>query len=119
MSISPISAGSQNAFEVSQLQSSQDLPGDQALQTKEAFQDFVAGTFFKMMLKSLRSTQGEVAYIGGGQAEQSFRGQLDQQIAEDLAREHGDAFAAPLYPNFRSYLDKKQSAEGVQLDHLA
>ncbi len=119
MSTSPVSATSQKAFEVSQLQSKQNLPGGQDLQTKEAFQDFVAGTFFKMMLKSLRSTQGEVAYIGGGQAEQSFRGQLDQQIAEDLAREHGDAFAAPLYPNFRSYLDKKQPAEGVQLDHLA
>ncbi len=119
MSISPISASSQNAFEVSQLQSKQNVPNDQALKTKEAFQDFVAGTFFKMMLKSLRSTQGTVEYIGGGQAEQTFRGQLDQQIAEDLAREHGEAFSAPLYPNFRSYLDGKRPAEGVQLDHLA
>ncbi len=119
MSISPISAASKNAFEVSQLQSKQNLPDEQAIRTKEAFQDFVAGTFFKMMLKSLRSTQGEVAYIGGGKAEQTFRGQLDQRIAEDLAREHGDAFAAPLYPNFRSYLDRKHATEGLQLDHLA
>ncbi len=119
MSISSVSAVTRNGMAVSQLQSGQNVPDEQAIQTKQAFQDFVAGTFFKMMLKSLRSTQGEVAYIGGGQAEQTFRGQLDQQIAEELAREHGEAFSAPLYPNFRSYLDGKQLVQGNRLDHLA
>ncbi|HUG89523.1 MAG TPA: rod-binding protein [Planctomycetaceae bacterium] len=66
----------------------------------QAFQDFVAGTFFQQMLKALRKTQGQAAYFHGGQAEQIFQGQFDQQIAEDLARDHGAAFAEPLFNSF-------------------
>ena len=67
---------------------------------RQTFQDFVAGTFYQQMLRTLRKTQGEAAYFHGGQAEQVFQGQLDQQIAEDLAREHGAAFAEPLFNSF-------------------
>jgi flagellar protein FlgJ len=65
-----------------------------------AFQDFVAGTFYQQMLRTLRKTQGQPAYFHGGQAEQIFQSQLDQQIAEDLARDHGAAFAEPLFNSF-------------------
>ena len=69
--------------------------------TKEAFQDFVAGTFYKQMLKSLRQSHDKPAYFHGGQAEEMFRSQLDQQVAEDLARTQGAAFADPLYDSFQ------------------
>ncbi len=90
-----------------------------SLETKQAFQNFVAGTFFKQMLKSLRSGQGEIQYLGGGQAEKMFRGQLDQQLAEDLAKDHGAHFAAPLYPNFENYRQARQAELGGQLNHFA
>jgi len=67
---------------------------------KQAFQDFVAGTFYKQMLKSLRKTQRPAAYFNGGQAEKIFQGQMDQQIAENLAHDHGAAFADPLFQTF-------------------
>ena len=76
-----------------------------AVQTEEAFRDFVGETFFGMMLKSLRTTQGETAYFNGGQAEEMFRGQLDQTIASQLAKSHGDDIAGPMYGAFKRGLD--------------
>lgn len=73
--------------------------------TRKAFQDFVAGTFFKQMLKALRSGQDKPAYLHGGQAEEMFQSQLDQQVAEDLAKNHGSAFSDSLYESFRTQLD--------------
>ena len=75
---------------------------------KDAFQDFVAGTFYKMMLKSLRSTEQKNPYFDGGYAEEVFKGQLDQQIAEDLAKEHGDVFSDKL---FQVYTDNFRAAQ--------
>ena len=75
------------------------------VQTEEAFRNFVGETFFGMMLKSLRTTQGETAYFNGGQAEEMFRGQLDQTIAARLAESHGDAIAGPMYGAFQRGLD--------------
>jgi len=74
---------------------------DQQTNVKEAFRDFVGGTFYQQMLKSLRkSTTGKAAYMNGGKAEEMFRGQLDQQIADDLARSHGGNVADSLYDAF-------------------
>jgi len=87
--------------------------------TQQAFQDFVAGTFYKQMLKALRSTQQSVQYMDGGQAEQAFRSQLDQQISEDLARSHGDVFAEGLYDGFQRRLEKANGPPGSQLDYFA
>lgn len=75
-------------------------PTGQEQDVKQAFQDFVAGTFYKQMLKSLRKTQRPPAYFHGGQAEKIFQGQMDQQIAENLAHDHGAAFADPLFQTF-------------------
>ncbi len=72
-------------------------PSERELETREKFQEFVAGTFYKQMLKSLRSTQGKPAYFHGGQAEEVFRSQLDQHITDDLARSRGGSFADPLF----------------------
>ncbi|TWT59952.1 rod-binding protein [Rubinisphaera italica] len=87
--------------------------------TKKAFQKFVASTFYKQMLKALRSTQQTVQYMDGGQAEQAFRSQLDQQISEDLAENHGAAFSDSLYESFRNNLDAKQAQAGSKINYLA
>ena len=79
-------------------------PDPEKLKVREAFQDFVAGTFYMQMLKSMRKMHGKAAYLHGGQAEQIFQGQLDQQIAEDLARNQGAAFADPLFQAFEQRL---------------
>jgi Rod binding domain-containing protein len=70
---------------------------------KSNFQDFVAGTFYKEMLKSLNKMHGKPAYLDGGQAEKIFRGQLDQQLAEDLAKTHGSQFSDALYQDFLNH----------------
>ena len=64
-----------------------------APQTEAAFEDFVGNTFFSQMLKALRSTQQEVAYLGGGQAEKTLQSQFDQMLVDRLADEHGGDFA--------------------------
>ncbi len=75
--------------------------------TKEAFQDFVAGTFFKEMFKALRSTESELPYIGGGQAEKIFREQMDTYLSESMAKSHGGMFSDGLYETFQSQLDTR------------
>ena len=68
--------------------------------TREAFDEFVAGTFYRQMLKSLRAGTGEVPYMGGSRAEEVFRERLDGQIADDLAARHGGAWTEDLYETF-------------------
>ncbi|MEM7810211.1 MAG: rod-binding protein [Planctomycetota bacterium] len=75
--------------------------------TREAFRDLVAGTFYKQMLAELRSSEKPVPYIGGGRAEEVFREQLDQTLAENFAASHGDPLVAGLYEKFRTDLAAK------------
>jgi flagellar protein FlgJ len=82
-----------------------------SLKVREKFQDFAGGTFFKEMLKSLRSGQKNSKYFYGGQAEEIFRGQMDQQIAEDMAHQHGAAFSDPL---FELYAKQSLGSTGAQ-----
>ncbi len=71
---------------------------------KSTFQQMVGGLFFAQLMKSLRSTTGEAAYIHGGQAEELFESQLDQVLIEDLAETKGAAFVGDLYKQFRLQL---------------
>ena len=72
-------------------------PSADELELREKFQDFVSGTFYKQMLKSMRSSQKKPAYFHGGQAEDIFQSQLDEMVTDDFARNHGDTFANNLY----------------------
>lgn len=72
-------------------------PSPEQLQLRDKFQEFAAGTFYKQMLKALRSTQREPAYFHGGMGERMFQGQLDEQITDALAQSHGNSFADPLF----------------------
>ncbi len=105
-------------FSVNQLTAQADKP-EAEMTTKQAFQKFVASTFYKQMLKAMRSTQEKVQYLDGGQAEQAFRSQLDQQISEDLAANHGAAFSDSLYESFQNNLNVKRAEAGQQINYLA
>lgn len=76
--------------------------------TREAFRDLVAGTFYKQMLAELRSAERPVPYLDGGQAEQIFRERLDATLAENFADSHGDAFVGDLYEVFTQNLATRQ-----------
>jgi Rod binding domain-containing protein len=91
-------------------------PTDEQLLLKEKFQDFVAGTFYTQMLKALHSTHGKAAYFHGGQAEEIFQSQMDQQVAENLARNHGEAFADQLFTVFKNKLEYKNQLQARPTD---
>ena len=78
--------------------------------TREKFQEFVAGTFFQQMFKAMRSTQQKPKYFHGGQAEEVFQSQLDQQFAEELAKSKGAAFSDSLYDSFAAGVRAKIKA---------
>lgn len=112
-----ISSMTSNPLSTSQIVASQKTekgPGDTT--AREAFQDFVAGTFYQQILKALRSTQEKPAYFHGGQAEEMFQSQLDQQVAEDLAKTNGGTFADQLYQSFsRQVMEKNVGVAGGQV----
>lgn len=85
-------------------------PAQSSQELKESFQKFVAGTFYKQMFKALRSAQGKPAYFHGGQAEEMFQSQLDQQISEDLATRDGNAFSDKLFSAFSRQLNAQSAA---------
>ncbi len=73
------------------------ITSGQPLTEKEAFQSAVAGTFFKLMLQSLHKMHGKPAYFHGGQAEEMFQNQMDQQLSDEFAKSHGAPLTDALY----------------------
>jgi Rod binding domain-containing protein len=101
----------------------QQLEGAEAV--RDTFRQFVGETFFKQMLKSMRSTQNKPAYFHGGHAEEVFQSQLDQVLAEKMTTASADQFADPMFrlqfPQQAQLLDQaaKQSATGLgELENL-
>jgi Rod binding domain-containing protein len=68
-----------------------------AEQVRQAYSAFVGETFFGQMLKSMRSTVGKPAYFHGGQAEETFRSQLDGELSKELSKSSADRFADPIF----------------------
>lgn len=68
-----------------------------AREVHDAFSAFIGETFYGQMVKSMRSTVEKPAYFHGGQAEEMFQSQLDQQLAQEWAAESGDRFAEPMF----------------------
>jgi len=64
---------------------------------RTAFTQFVGETFYGQMIQAMRSTVGKPAYFHGGQAEEVFRGQLDQKLAEHLSEATAERFAEPMF----------------------
>lgn len=77
----------------------------QSPQTEAAFGEFFGEVFFGEMMKALRSTQGEVAYLGGSQGEKTFQSQLDQTLVADLAARHGGSLAKSTQGAFARSID--------------
>ena len=67
---------------------------------RKAFDEFVGETFYGQMLKAMRKTQGEVAYFGGGQAEEIFTQQLDQALTKKMTHIGADKLSGPMYKLF-------------------
>ena len=80
-----------------ELTGGEERPADEL---KQAFQDFVGQTLFSQMIKAARSSQQPSAYFDGGRAEEIFRGQLDQVLAEKMSDASGDKIAEPMYELF-------------------
>jgi Rod binding domain-containing protein len=64
---------------------------------RSAYREFVGKTFFSQMLKSMRSTVGKPAYFYGGQTEDVFRSQLDQQLADKMSESTAPKIADPMF----------------------
>ncbi|QDS98319.1 rod-binding protein [Adhaeretor mobilis] len=75
--------------------------GDQGLERaqelKQAYGDFIGKTFFGQLMKSMRSSVGKPAYFDGGRAEEVFRGQLDQTLADHMTVASSDRIADPMF----------------------
>jgi len=67
---------------------------------RDAFQSFVGETLFSQMLKSARKTQNKPAYFHGGRAEEMFQQQLDQVIAEKMAKTDGASYSDAMFELF-------------------
>lgn len=80
----------------------QDADGDSEGKEKlrDAFQSFVGETLFSQMLKSARETQNKPAYFHGGRAEEMFQQQLDQVLAEKIAKSDGGNYSDAMFELF-------------------
>lgn len=68
-----------------------------ARELKKAYGDFVGKTFFGQMMKAMRSTVDKPAYFHGGQGEEVFRSQLDQQLADAMSDASASQIADPMF----------------------
>jgi peptidoglycan hydrolase FlgJ len=96
-----------------------------ARQLQTAYRDFVGKTFFGQLLKSMRETVGKPAYFHGGQTEEVFRSQLDQQMADHMTTASAAKFADPMFrkqfPQQAALLaeqDKRSAARITDLSNL-
>ncbi len=82
-------------------------PNEKALEERQTFQKFAAGTFYQTMFKALRSTERETKYFNGGRAEKIFRNEFDQHVASTMAEEHGSPFAGPLFDQYNAMRNRE------------
>lgn len=75
--------------------------GKKDADVRTAFNAFVGEAFYSQMLKEMRKSVGQVAYVGGGQAEEIFTQQLDQMLASKLAENSADKLSGPMFELFQ------------------
>ena len=68
---------------------------------REAFDRFVGGTFYRQMLGAMQKTVDKPAYFHGGQAEEIFRSQLNEILADKMAEATAEQFTGPMFELFR------------------
>jgi flagellar protein FlgJ len=91
-------ASARDALKVAAKDAGEDSKGDDKL--RDAFQSFVGETLFSQMLKSARKTQNKPAYFHGGRAEEMFQQQLDQVLAEKIAKSDGGSYSDAMFELF-------------------
>jgi Rod binding domain-containing protein len=69
-------------------------------EVREAFDSFVGETFYAQMLKSMRKTVTKPAYFHGGRGEEVFRSQLDQVLAEKMAKADSGGLSDSMFEQF-------------------
>ena len=72
-------------------------PVEDAEAVRDAFTEFIGKTFFGQMLKAMRKSTSKPAYFHGGQAEEIFRSQLDEALADEMTTASASQFADPLF----------------------
>lgn len=102
--IAPISSGLSASSEPSELHA--------------AFQDTVGSLFYGEMIKAMRSGVGKPAYIHGGQAEEMFQAQMDQEVAANFARSHGAPLVEKLYQRFLIDHPEGRTSQPAELSSL-
>ena len=75
------------------------------IELREAFDSFVGQTFYGQMLKAMRSTVGKPAYLHGGQAEETFRAQLDQKLVEKMSDASASSFTGSMFDQFQQQIN--------------
>lgn len=78
---------------------SNDAGGD-ADATREAFDKFVGGTFYRQMLSEMQKSVGKPAFMHGGQAEETFRSELNSHLADKMAESSGKQLTGSMFELF-------------------
>lgn len=79
---------------------SEDAKASSQSELRQTFDAFLGQVYFGQMLKAMRRTIGKPAYIYGGIAEDIFTQQLDQVLAEALAKQLVPQFSGPMFELF-------------------
>ncbi len=66
-------------------------------ETRSLYRQSIGGTFFRQMMKALRSSTGQAAYFNGGQAEKIFQSQFDELMIEKLSEASGGIFSDAMF----------------------
>ena len=72
----------------------------EATSARAAFDSSIGEMMFTQMLSAMHKSQGKPAYFHGGQAEEMFRSQLDQTLAQQMTKTHASGFTDALYERF-------------------
>ena len=95
----------------------------EAEEVRDKFTTFFGETFFQQMVKAMRTMTDKPAYFYGGRGEEVFRGQLDQQLAEEMSKAGASQIAEPMFeqafPTLARMLSESESPHGESLDDLA
>lgn len=73
---------------------------------RSTFHRLVGQVFYGQLLKSLRQGVGKPAYFHGGQAEDLFQAQLDQQLVEIFSERANNPWLEDLYQQFARHLNR-------------
>lgn len=117
MDINPSQLTSVKPLRATSIASEQKL--ERAQELKQAYGDFIGKSFFGQLMKSMRSTVGKPAYFDGGRAEEVFRGQLDQTLADHMTVASADKIAEPMFRHqFPEHAELLRQAEVQAQDSL-